>query len=85
MLTKAPSLTWAEVDLEAIAANTRAVKRWVGDQVEVIAVVKANAYGHGAVPVARTALEAGATRLAVHRLLEGGERRQAGGAAPILV
>jgi alanine racemase len=85
MITKASSLTWAEVDLEAIAANTRAVKRWVGDRVEVIAVVKANAYGHGAVPVARAALSAGASRLAVHRIAEGIALRRAGIEAPILV
>ncbi|HXF68748.1 MAG TPA: alanine racemase [Thermoflexus sp.] len=79
------SLTWVEVDLNAIADNTRAIKRWVGDHVEVIAVVKANAYGHGAVPVARAALAAGASRLAVHRLTEGVALREAGIEAPILV
>ncbi|MGB8645612.1 MAG: alanine racemase, partial [Anaerolineae bacterium] len=71
-------VTWAEIDLNAIAHNVRALKAHVGASVEVIAVVKANAYGHGAVAVARTALAAGATRLAVHRLLEGQELRDAG-------
>lgn len=79
------AVAWAEIDLDAIAANVSAFRRHVGAQVEVIAVVKANAYGHGAVPVARAALEAGATRLAVHRLLEGVELRRAGLQAPILV
>jgi len=83
MITGSP--TWAEVDLDAIAENTRAMKRWVGDRVEIIAVVKANAYGHGAIPVARAVLAAGATRLAVHRLAEGVALRQAGIEAPILV
>ena len=78
-------VTWAEIDLDAIASNVRAFKRHVGPNVEVIAVVKANAYGHGAVPVARVALEAGATRLAVHRAIEGVELRQAGISAPVLV
>ncbi|MCS7251362.1 MAG: alanine racemase [Thermoflexus sp.] len=78
-------ITWAEIDLDAIAENTRAMKRWVGNRVEIIAVVKADAYGHGAVPVARTVLKAGATRLAVHRLTEGVALRQAGIEAPILV
>ena len=78
-------VTWAETDLDAIAFNVRAFKRHVGQAVEVIAVVKANAYGHGAVPVARAALEAGATRLGVHRAIEGVELRRAGLAAPILV
>ncbi len=78
-------ITWAEIDLDAIAHNVRAFKRHVGDSVAVIAVVKANAYGHGAVPVAQVALEAGATHLAVHRASEGIQLRRAGITAPILV
>ncbi len=78
-------ITWAEIDLDAIAFNVRAFQRHIGPRVQVIAVVKANAYGHGAVPVARAALAAGAVRLAVHRLLEGEELRAAGIASPILV
>ena len=78
-------VTWAEIDLDAIAHNVSAYKRHVGPNVEVMAVVKANAYGHGALPVARLALLAGATRLAVHRAIEGVELRQAGIDAPILV
>jgi alanine racemase len=78
-------VTWAESDLEAIRYNVRAFRRHVGGNVEVMAVVKANAYGHGAVPVAKAALEAGATRLGVHRLNEGVELRQAGIGAPILI
>lgn len=57
--------TWAEIDLDAIFYNVQSMKRHVGSHVDVIAVVKANAYGHGDVQVANTALEAGATRLAV--------------------
>ncbi len=78
-------VTWAEIDLDAIAANVRSYIHHVGPQVEVIAVVKANAYGHGAVPVARAALAAGATRLAVHRAIEGVELRRAGITEPILI
>jgi alanine racemase len=78
-------VTWAEIDLEAIAFNVRAFKNHVGPDIEVMAVVKANAYGHGAVPVARTAVEAGASRLAVHRLSEGIQLRQAGIEAPVLL
>ena len=78
-------VTWAEIDLDAIAFNVRAFKRHVGERVEILAVVKANAYGHGAIPVARAALEAGATRLAVHRAIEGVELRHAGITAPVLV
>lgn len=78
-------VTWAEIDLDAIDYNLKAYQKHVGPQVEVIAVVKANAYGHGAMPVARAALQAGATRLAVHRAVEGAELRRAGIQAPILV
>ncbi|MCC6147813.1 MAG: alanine racemase [Anaerolineaceae bacterium] len=78
-------VTWAEVDLDAIAHNIAAYKRHVGARVEVFAVVKANAYGHGAAAVSRTALTAGASRLAVHRAGEGIELRKAGIDAPILV
>lgn len=78
-------VTWAEIDLDAIAHNVQAFRQHVGESVEVFAVVKANAYGHGAAHVARAALEAGATRLAVHRLTEGIELRQAGIEAPVLI
>ncbi len=76
---------WAEIDLDAIAHNVAAIKRHVGERVAVMAVVKANAYGHGAAPVARVALESGASWLAVNRVGEGVALRQAGIHAPILV
>ncbi|GAA3317514.1 hypothetical protein GCM10020331_016540 [Ectobacillus funiculus] len=57
--------TWVEVNLDAIYTNVANAKHHVGEGTEVIAAVKANAYGHGYVPVAKTALEAGASRLAV--------------------
>ena len=78
-------VTWAEIDLDAIEYNVQSMKRFVGESVEVFAVVKANAYGHGAVPVAQAAVRAGAERLAVHRTIEGLELRKAGLQAPILV
>lgn len=78
-------LTWAEIDLDALKANVCALKHYVGEHVELMAVVKANAYGHGAVHVARAALDAGATRLVVHRANEGVALRQAGITAPILL
>jgi alanine racemase len=76
---------YALIDLDAIAHNVAALKARVGASAELWAVVKANAYGHGAVPVARTALAAGASRLAVARISEGTALRQAGVTAPILV
>jgi alanine racemase len=80
-----PPLTYAEIDLSAIADNTRALKQHIGPAVQLMAVVKANAYGHGAFEVARTALAHGADWLAVARLDEGIALREAGIAAPILV
>ncbi len=80
------SLTnYAIIDLGAIAHNVRALKARVGSNTEIWAVVKANAYGHGSIPVARTALASGATRLAVARIAEGVALREAGITAPILV
>lgn len=78
-------LTYIEVDLDAIAHNVQAIKAHTGQGVKLMAVVKANAYGHGAAEVARTALQHGADWLAVARADEGVRLRQAGIAAPILV
>ena len=78
-------LTWAEIDLDAIAQNAAKLKRRAGARAELMVAVKANGYGHGAVPVSRAALAGGATRLAVHRTLEGVRLRQAGITAPILI
>jgi alanine racemase len=74
--------TVAEIDLDAIRHNTRAMKP---EGVELMAVVKANGYGHGAAESAAAALEAGATWLGVALLEEALELRRAGFAAPILV
>jgi len=82
--TRVP-LTYVNIDLSAVAHNVSALKQYVGPDVELVAVVKANAYGHGAVEVAQVALEFGATRLAVARVAEGVQLRQAGISAPILV
>lgn len=79
------NLTWAEVDLDAIAHNARELKRLIGEKTELMAVVKANGYGHGAVQVAETALDNGASRLAVNRALGGVQLRQAGITAPVLI
>ena len=80
-----PPLTYIEVDLDAIAHNAQAIKAHIGPHVHLIAVVKANAYGHGMVEVARTALQHGASWLAVGRVDEGIALREAGITAPILV
>lgn len=77
--------TGAEIDLAAIAANVRVACALAGATVAVMAVVKADAYGHGAVPVARTALAAGATWLGVATPEEAAALRAAGLHARILV
>jgi alanine racemase len=74
-----------EVDLGAIAHNLRTVKALVGPAVRTIAVVKADGYGHGALPVARRCVEAGADMLAVALVEEGAALRRQGVLAPILV
>jgi len=74
---------WAEIDLGAIRNNVGIICKHTG--VQVMAIVKANAYGHGAVPVARAALQGGATWLAVARVDEAVELRRAGIVAPIFL
>ncbi|MFQ5840126.1 MAG: alanine racemase [Candidatus Methylomirabilales bacterium] len=75
----------AVIHLGAYARNLDRVRSLVGSAVQIMAVVKADAYGHGALPIARIALEAGATWLGVALPEEGAALRQAGIAAPILV
>ena len=77
--------THALVDLDAYAGNVRALRARLGDEVELMAVVKANAYGHGMVPCARAALEAGAGWLAVARIEEGLLLRDCGITGRVLV
>lgn len=72
------------INLDAVAANARAIKSSIRSGVSMMAVVKANAYGHGAPEVARAALDNGADRLAVANLEEALELRRAGIEAPIL-
>lgn len=80
-----PRPTWLEIDLAALAANVAALRRRIGPDRILYAVVKANAYGHGADLIAPAALHAGADRLAVAALNEAVELRLAGVTAPILV
>jgi alanine racemase len=76
--------TYATVDLDAIEHNVRALAAHTTAR-EIFAVVKSNAYGHGAVQVAEVALKSGATRLAVGRVDEAWQLRSGGIQAPILV
>jgi alanine racemase len=76
---------WAEIDLDAIGRNVREARRIADPGALVMAVVKADAYGHGAIRIARTVLADGADYLGVARAAEGIELRQAGIRAPILI
>ena len=80
-----PRPTRAEIDLAALRHNLRVVRQRVGDGVQVCAVVKADAYGHGAVRVARTLCGAGIDMLGVALVEEGLALREAGLVEPILV
>ena len=78
-------LVWAEVDLEAIAHNVRELRRITDPGAHLMAVVKANAYGHGVVEVTQKALESGADSLGVARIEEGIELRKAGVNESVLI
>ncbi|APJ25817.1 alanine racemase [Bacillus sp. FSL W8-0445] len=77
--------TWAEIDLTALKENVRNMKRHIGEHVHLMAVVKANAYGHGDAQVAKAALAEGASILAVALLDEALSLRAQGIEEPILV
>lgn len=76
--------TWAEIDLNNLAANFNSIKERVGPNVKVMAIVKANAYGHGAVQCARRLVKEGAEWFGVASPEEGIELRSAGIGQPIL-
>lgn len=76
--------TWADISLSAIAYNARLLAELV-HPAKLCAVVKADAYGHGMVPVARTAVDAGVSTLAVALVDEGRQLREAGIDTPVLL
>ncbi|MBO0352336.1 alanine racemase [Phormidium pseudopriestleyi FRX01] len=76
---------WVEVDVEAIAENVRQIQHLLSPKTDLMAVIKADAYGHGAVTVAQTVLQAGAKWLGVATIPEGIELREAGITAPVQV
>ena len=78
-------LLWAEIDLQAIAHNVRELRRVTKPEARLMAAVKANAYGHGLVEVAKTVLQSGADELGVARIEEAVQLREAGIDAPILI
>jgi alanine racemase len=74
-----------EINLKALASNVRNIKRKLGQKVELLAVVKADGYGHGAYQISKVALKSGAGSLGVAFLEEGIELRKKGIRAPILI
>ncbi len=85
VITRAGRPTWVEVDLSAIGNNTRRIKSLIDPQVRILVSLKADAYGHGALKVARTVLHNGASMLGVATVSEAIPLREAGITAPILV
>ena len=77
--------TWADVDLDALAHNYRAIKGHIPSGCRFLGVMKADAYGHGAVPVSHALVELGADYLAVSNLEEAVQLRRGGIRAPILI
>jgi len=77
--------TWVEIDLDALVHNIGAVRSRIGPERRMLLVVKADAYGHGAVEVARVAVKNGVDTLGVATLQEGIELRQASIDAPVLI
>ncbi|WKY47467.1 alanine racemase [Eubacteriaceae bacterium ES3] len=77
--------TWAEIDLDALTHNFREIRKIVGNQVKVLGVVKADAYGHGSVACAKALLAAGADMLAVAFIDEAIALRQNGITSEIML
>lgn len=76
---------WVEIDLDTIGHNVREIRRFLRPEVKMAAIVKADAYGHGAVPTVKTVLANGADVLGVTSVSEAQELRRAGIVVPILV
>jgi alanine racemase len=84
-MSRSQHRAWIEIDHAALAHNLKVVRRLVGEEKRVIAIVKANAYGHGDVAVSRTLVAQGVEQLGVATLGEGLRLREAGIEVPILV
>ena len=77
--------SWVEVDLDRFTQNWNELRRLVGSTVQILQVVKADAYGHGAIEISNMALKNGADFLGVANADEGVQLRVSGIAAPILI
>ncbi|MBP7765073.1 MAG: alanine racemase [Syntrophaceae bacterium] len=77
--------SWVEVDLDHFTANLREIRRLLGDKMDFMQTVKADAYGHGAIEISQAALRAGARMLGVANADEGVQLRVSGIEAPIVI
>lgn len=77
--------TWAQVDLDALDHNIREIRSAIAPSAKLMCVIKADGYGHGAVPLAKESEAAGADWFAVSNLEEAQELREAGIQKPILI
>ena len=77
--------SWVEVDLDNFISNLREIKRLIGPQVDFMQTVKADAYGHGLIPVAKKLISSNVDFLGVASIDEGIELRNAGIKIPVLV
>ena len=77
--------SWVEVDLDNFISNLREIKRLIGPQVDFMQVVKADAYGHGAIEISNAALKNGARMLGVANADEGVQLRISGIDSPIII
>lgn len=78
-------LAWAEVDLPVISENIKKIKDLMGSKTGIMAVVKANAYGHGSIAVSKVAIDAGSKMVGVSSFGEAKQLREAGIKAPIVI
>ena len=77
--------TWVEIDLNALRHNLLAIRKWVGPQIKILGIVKADAYGHGDSEVSRVLLNNGVEMLGIAILEEGIQLRDKGIKAPLLL
>lgn len=77
--------TWVEIDLNALRHNLLAIKKWIGPQIKILGIVKADAYGHGDYEVSRVLLNNGVEMLGIAILEEGIQLRDKGIKAPLLL
>lgn len=85
MIASQQQRAWLNIDLKALTHNVTVLKQWLNPQTKLMTVIKADAYGHGAVKVAQTVIKAGVESVAIATLAEGIQLRKADIQVPILI